>query len=291
MRFELAGTLVRPSPQVITFANGAIFVPKTYLDMGYTNFDVICIGASGGKGGGINTAASGTNIRSSGGAGGGGGLHRVHGLLSALPASCPVVVGSAGVFGKDHSSDPGQTTDGGDGGYSSFNAPTCQASGGKGGKQVQTNSVTDSTLANGGAGGIGGSIVAGGGATGGTAGTPSATGPGVAGTSGNDGGWDGTIGQGGGGGAGGVGLYGTKVTCNAATGGGAGSFDAGDLLVYGPPGLPSIDPASGTPNVMPGGASGAKAAPVTGLPYIYGQSSPVPVANNTGGVVIRLTAF
>ena len=291
MRFELAGTLVRPAPVSLYLANGSEFAPDDYIKQGYTNFDVICIGASGGAGGGINTAGTGTNIRSTGGNGGGGGLHRVQGLLTALPALCPVVVGKSGTIGKDHISDPGQTTDGGDGGYSSFNTTTCVASGGKGGRQVQTNSTTDSTLADGGVGGVGGSNVAGGGAIGGTAGTPTATGPGDPGVDGADGGWDGEIGEGGGGGAGGVGLYGTKVTCNAATAGGAGSFDSGDLQVYGPGGSPSTEASSGASSVTPGRASGAKAAPITGLTDIYGQSSHVAATNNVGLVVIRLTAF
>lgn len=259
--------------------------------MGYTDFDVICIGGGGGMGGGIDTANTGTQIRSYGGAGGGGGLHRVQGLLSALPAICPIVVGAGGSLGTEHSDNVGLTTDGGDGGASSFNGTTCQASGGKGGKRVQSNSLTVTTSANGGEGGLGGRTIAGGGALGGTAGTPSATGPGIAGTAGADGTWFGSIGQGGGGGAGGVGKYGSGgTTCNAATNGGRGSYNPGDTSVYGPGGIPSTDPGSGSANVRPGSASGAKAAPVNGLPTVYGQSKGIRTPSDPGTVIIRLTA-
>ena len=53
-------------------------------------------------GGGIDTANTGTLVRSYGGAGGGGGVHRVLGLLSGLPTSCPVVVGAGGALGTEH---------------------------------------------------------------------------------------------------------------------------------------------------------------------------------------------
>ena len=291
MRFELAGSLVHPDPLVIKFTTNQSFDPKTYLDMGYTNFDVICIGAGGGMGGGINTGNTGTLVRSPGGAGGGGGLHRVQGLLSALPVTCPVVIGSAGALGTEDVSNPAVTTDGGDGGYSSFNTDTCQASGGKGGKRVQSNSVTVPTQANGGDGGLGGQTIAGGGGKGGTAGTPSATGPGVAGINGADGTWDGTIGSGGGGGAGGVGKYGAPpVTCNAGTAGGKGSYNPGDQSVYGPGNPPSTDNPSGAVNVMSGGGGGGKTTPVDGLPYVYGSASSRRIPSSPGAVTIRLTA-
>ena len=292
MRLALAGSLVRPSPLILTLVNNTPFVPADYIDKGYTNFDVICIGGGGGSGGGINTQGTGTLIRSFGGAGGGGGLHRVQGLLSALPASCPVIVGLAGGDGTDQTTDPSLTTDGQDGGYSSFNDTTCQASGGRGGKRVQSNSLTISTDADGGQGGIGGRTLAGGGAIGGLAGTPTATGPGTPGTNGSDGTWNGAIGQGGGGGAGGVGKYGGEgITCNAATNGGKGSYNPGDLSVYGPGAETTDDSVTGSDDIQPGGAGGAKASPVNGLPYIYGRS----VGSNTipsgpGLVVIRLTA-
>lgn len=291
MRFELSGSLIRPDPLTIKFTSNQNFDTAKYIGLGYTDFDVICIGGGGGMGGGINTANTGTLIRSPGGVGGGGGLHRVQGLLSALPVTCPVVVGSGGSLGNEDQTNPAVTTDGGDGGYSSFNTTTCRASGGKGGKRVQSNSATVPTQANGGDGGVGGSITPGGGGKGGTAGTPSATGPGIAGTNGVDGTWDGTVGQGGGGGAGGVGKYGSPpVTCNAGTAGGKGSYNPGDQVVYGP-GSPAVtDNPSGAVNVMGGFAGGGKTAPIDGLPYVYGSSASHRVPSDPGAVSIRLTA-
>src|SRR3954454_18284969 len=126
MRFELAGSLIHPDPVVIKFSTDQAFDKLHYLELGYTHFDVICIGAGGGRGGGIDTVETGTLIRNYGGAGGGGGFHRVQGLLDALPDSCPVVVGAAGAAGTEHASNPTLTTNGGDGGHSSFNDTTCR---------------------------------------------------------------------------------------------------------------------------------------------------------------------
>lgn len=291
MRFELAGSLVHPDPLVIKFNSNQNFDPGKYIAMGYDHFDVICIGGGGGMGGGINTANTGTLIRSTGGAGGGGGLHRVQGLLSALPATCPVVIGSGGSLGVEDTSNPAVTTDGGDGGYSSFNTTTCRASGGKGGKRVQSNSPTVPTQANGGDGGVGNSITPGGGALGGVAGTPTPLGPGIRGTDGVSGTWDGSIGQGGGGGAGGVGRYGSPpITCNEATPGGRGSYNPGDQSVYGPYDDASNDDLSGAVKTMAGGAGGGKTAPVDGLPYVYGSSEGRRIPSDAGIVSIRLTA-
>ena len=282
MRFELAGSLVHPDPLVMRFNNNQNFDVQKYIDLGYTHFDVICIGGGGGRGGGIDTTNA---VRNYGGAGGGGGFHRVRGLLSALPSTCPVVVGIAGILGTEHASNPASTTNGGDAGGSSFNDTTCRASGGKGGIRAQSNSTTVTTGANGGQGGVGNRFIAGGGAAGGLAGTPSATGPGVLGTVGADGTLFQNIGQGGGGGAGGVGKYGSGgTTCNAATTGGRGAFNPGDTSVYGPGDPPGNDPSSGSQSVVPGSASGAKASPINGLPTVYGQSG------YPGTVIIRLTA-
>jgi hypothetical protein len=115
------------------------------------------------------------------------------------------------------------------------------------------------------------------------AGTPSATGPGVAGIAGEDGTIFNNVGKGGGGGAGGVGKY-VGISCNPATAGGRGSYNPGDTSVYGPGGTPQFDGDAGAVNTVPGGASGAKAAPLNGLPTVYGQSSEM------GVVILRLTA-
>ena len=290
MRFELAGSLVRPDPLVIRYDTNQTFDTPTYIELGYTHFEVICIGGGGGTGGGIDTANTGTLIRSVGGAGGGGGFHRVRGLLSALPTSCPVVVGAGGALGTEHASNPALTTDGGDGGASSFNGTTCRASGGKGGKRVQSNSATITTQAHGGEGGAGNRVIAGGGAAGGLAGTPAhPPNPYVAGTAGADGTLFNNIGKGGGGGSGGVGEYGASLPDIPATAGGRGAYNPGDTSVYGPGGSPAQGPVSGIQNIMPGGASGAKASPLNGLPTVYGQSTGTWVVGKPGVVVVRLT--
>lgn len=278
MRIELAGSLVHPDPLVIT-SKGENFDTAKYLNLGFTHFEVICIGGGGGAGGGVDNWAAG-QFRASGGAGGGGGFHRVRGLLSALPAVCPVVVGGGGAPGTV-SGNPALTTDGGDGAASTFNTNTCRASGGKGGKRAQSNSNTVNPQSNGGDGGVGNRTTAGGGAAGGLSGTPGAGGPSVAGTPGQDGTFFPDIGKGGGGGAGGYSTYNGPLNL-PATAGGRGSYNPGDTSVYGP-GLPPVADIAG-------GASGAKAAPLNGLPTVYGQSSTSPWWGWVGAVIIRLTA-
>jgi hypothetical protein len=288
MRLELAGSFNQPPPLAVKLLNGVPFIPQQYIDQGYTDYEVIVIGAAGGAGGGIDTQNTGTLIRSFGGAGGGGGLHRVRGLLVGLPGSVPVVVGVGGAQGTDHVSDPNLTTDGADGGYSAF-GDIAMASGGKGGKAVQTNSLTASTVATGGQGGIGGRTLAGGGANGGVAGTPTATGPGTAGTAGDYGDYDGVVGEGGGGGAGGVGTY-SGVTANAATSGGGGSYSFADASVYALGPAPATDTGhSGAANILPGGAGGARATPLNQLPTAYGRSLGGGARGEDGYVVVRLT--
>jgi hypothetical protein len=287
MRLELAGSLIRPEPLVLTFAAAATFDTLSYIEKEYTHFDVICIGGGGGIGGGIETGGGGTGIRNFGGAGGGGGFHRVRGLLSALPDTCPIVVGAGGAKGTSSVSDLGAVSDGGSGGTSSFNTDTCRASGGIGGKRVQSNSTTVTTQAHGGAGGVGNRLLPGGGAPGGTAGTPSPTGPGTEGTPGTDGTFINNVGKGGGGGAGGVGKYTGDVTCNAATAGGRGAYNPADTSVFGPGGSPEDDEA---PNIRPGFAGGAKGSPLNGLPYLYGQSKNDEINSDPGIVIIRLTS-
>ena len=108
-----------------------------------------------------------------------------------------------------------------------------------------------------------------------------------------DAGQDGTlfndIGKGGGGGAGRLDKYGA-ITCNAATAGGRGAYNPGDTSVYRPGDIPGNDAASGAANIIPGGASGAKASPLNGLPTVYGQSQGIRAAGLPGVVILRLTA-
>jgi hypothetical protein len=280
---------VVPSPVVMTLTDSQTIQMGDYLDAGYTNFDVICIGAGGGSGGGIDTENTGTFARSYGGAGGGGGIHRVAGLISGLPYSVDVVVGEGGAKGTDDISNPANTTAGVDGGASTFGGTVCRASGGKGGVRVQANSLTSSSLANGGDGGIGGQTTAGGGAAGGTSGIPTSTGPGTAGTAGTDGLWDGSIGEGGGGGGGGVGKYTGSVTCVTATNGGRGAYNPSDLSAYANGGYPTTDPDAGSLSTVPGKGGGAKASLLNNSPTVHGsggENGP----GNPGIVVILITA-
>jgi hypothetical protein len=88
-----------------------------------------------------------------------------------------------------------------------------------------------------------------------------------------------------------VGKYGSGgVMLNAGTAGGRGSYNPGDTSVYGPGDTPKTDPNSGTVLIIPGGASGAKAAPLNGLPTVYGQSKSARAIGSPGVVVLRLTA-
>jgi hypothetical protein len=303
MRFELAGRMSgggvpsnpgspsNPVPLVISFTANATFSPKTYLDLGYTDFEVICIGGGGGPGGGYKVSDASHVWNYWGGSGGGGGCHRVRGLLSVLPGACPIVVGAGGAPGYFGSAF-GSITDGQDGGVSTFNTNTCQASGGKGGSRVTGYDPGGYgvTGGGGGAGGKGGTAVAGGGGAGG------ATGGSIAGA---DGAWDGSIGTGGGGGQGGYYNYGLaspgyQVSAIAGKGG-AGSWNSGDQSVYSPGynpvqdvGVPPGGIASST--IVPGIAGGAKATPLNGLPDIYGGSGPADVFQ-TGGVGARFSGM
>lgn len=205
MRLALSGYGGPTSPMVLSLQNGVPFVKADYVAQGFTNYTVYCIGASGGRGGDARYENANANLWRFyyGGGGGGGGLHKVSGLLSSLPASCPVVVGTKGADGANGGTNPAASTDGSDGGASSFNTNTAKASGGKGGKRVFSVTLTESSGANGGVGGIGGTTVAGGGVAGGVAGTLDSSGnmsvansPGAVGT------FNGITGSGGGGGAG-----------------------------------------------------------------------------------------
>jgi hypothetical protein len=122
-------------PLVLQLTDGEPFLPAPYVELGYTNYEVWCVGAAGGQGGngGGNPwpahyfdppndgqdrnyvfsfqlswpyyfVGSTThyhdpyldNTRLWGGGGGGGGLEVVSGLLLLLPDECSVVVGEAG---------------------------------------------------------------------------------------------------------------------------------------------------------------------------------------------------
>jgi len=193
---ENAMTLVLP--------DGYIFNKADFIALGFTHYEVMCVGAAGGRGGKSNFSYSGYNstweVFSMGGAGGGGGLEVVSGPLSELPDTCAVEVGVPGTDGADGvysygaygGSDGAGALDRGDpgtdGGPSTFGDDICQASGGKGGGAPPANNnkaassgnnamreVWDGTTwvsearagGDGGQGGKGGQTAAGGGAEGG----------------------------------------------------------------------------------------------------------------------------
>lgn len=193
-------------PVLLLPADGDIFTAEDYMSLGYTNYEVWCVGAVGGRGGRYRSMQLGPTV--SGGAGGGGGLHRVVGLLADLPDTVLVDIGQAGADGSEASTGwpmspvmsggsiatplvlnptPGYVspTPGGDGGASSF-GDICRASGGKGGDVARQGpwyrypssgsadygfwqvSVTDrATPGDGGEGGLGDRLIAGGGGAGG----------------------------------------------------------------------------------------------------------------------------
>lgn len=194
-------------PVVLLPEDGEVFVPEDYISLGYTNFEVLCIGAVGGRGGLFKSMR--LDPTYSGGAGGGGGLHRVVGLLADLPDTVLVAIGQPGADGQDASDGwpmtpvldgsgnpatplslyptPGYVlaTPGGDGGASSF-GDICRASGGKGGDVARqgpwlrfpSDGPTDYELwqvsvngraipGDGGEGGLGDRLTAGGGGAGG----------------------------------------------------------------------------------------------------------------------------
>jgi len=194
-----------PDPLVLKYYTDDVFHPLEYLAMGYNHFDVMCIGAAGGRGGRVKqvvpTSAThwvfpppydllyfnALRYLFPGGPGGGG-VHRVQGRLILLPTECPVVVGQPGADAANlERTEAYQGAGfnwpsiafpvGGDGGHSSFGDTVCRASGGDGGGKYGIA---------GGHGGIGNSLTPGGG-----------------GNQVTDGTWDGKIGGGGGGGEGG----------------------------------------------------------------------------------------
>lgn len=288
MRLELSGSIIHPEPLVLTFNSNQDFDTLHYIGLEYTHFEVICIGGGGGSGGGgVTMTFEANTFKFYGGAGGGGGFHRVRGLLTALPNTCPVVVGEGGAVGTNHATNPTLTTDGHWGGISKFNDTTCRASGGNGGKRV-SESFSTAVSGDGGDGGTGNSLSSGGGGIGGIAGDSGGSDP--SGTPGQDGSLVNNIGKGGGGGAGGVDISGGFTLISYGTSGGRGSYNPSDTSVYGPGGSPSDDPVAGLVSIFPGGGGGAKASPLNGLPFIYGQSQGKYLVGDPGVVILRLTA-
>ncbi len=284
MRIAFAGSLVRLNPLVLVYDADAVFSKAAYVTAGYKNFEAIAIGGGGGRGGNyhgkdFNDATK--TLMIYGGMGGGGGFHRIKGVLSALPSSVNVVVGSAGTQGTDRLTDATveydiPTTNGGNGGNSHFNNPACIASGGKGGKRVYTATIDIDPACDGGEGGEGNSSAAGGGGIGAVAGTLTtpAEDPGV-------GSLVGGIGNGGGGGAGGLGVMAPVVTTRIqSTKGEKGAYNPSDQSVFDVGGPIGLDTGL---QIIPGWGGGARVTPLNGSSRAYGRSGV------TGVVVLRLT--
>lgn len=298
---------------LLSLPDGVDFDKSLYVDLGFINYEVLCVGAVGGRGGSFADLQPGTGAYyvSYGGAGGGGGLHRILGLLADLPTLSPVVVGAAGSDGSDGEYDSFAGTydhpdDGTDGGYSSFNGTDCQASGGTGGKGTDVFHLASSFggTANqlytpggwGGEGGVGGSITPGGGGAGGYFDTIVPGGvidyPIGYHTDDHlpiDGPWDSAIGQGGGGGFGSTYVSndwnpGYPTYAKAAQSGSKGSFSFGDTAYYGPGQATTTDigPFFGHEMTVPGSGGGAK-------PRSRRAGSHTPGYSPAGIVLIRLT--
>ncbi|HMS83612.1 MAG TPA: hypothetical protein PKD12_08180 [Nitrospira sp.] len=275
MRLTLEGTTPVLDPIVLNLPTGN-FAKAEFVALGYTDFDVICIGAAGGVGGGIYSPGASPQNAIQGGSPGGGGIHRVQGLLSALGALTPVVIGAAGVDQPNNATNSvSGLANGTDGGATTFDGTRCRASGGKGGKSPTSYSPAGGN--SGGDGGIGNSTTAGGGALGSTA----------VGTPGADGTWDGTIGKGGGGGKGGNGIINTGVLTNAATPGGKGAYNSLNLAVMGLAGAVGPMLVNAFPNILGGFGGGAKATPINGSDAVYGTR--VPGGFAFGACFIKLT--
>lgn len=303
-------------PLTLNFTEDGTFDKQAYLEMGYTHYEVWCIGAAGGRGGGQwgphELHYSTLNTISHGGAGGGGGLHYVLGELDGLPeGDIEVEVGTPGTDGFTRGPlDEDPPTAGTDGGHSAFVSDISEyprASGGKGGEATR-NIGGEATEDNrdparnpggiGGEGGIGGSITPGGGAAGGDTtlewvGLDPLFDPHIVGSNvipAGDGTWDlEHIGQGGGGGVGGAYIprpvdeaegFNRSTVIHVAGHGGVGSFSYGDTSYYGAKGTRENDP-TGWP-IIPGGGGGAK----VGL-LKYGSLASGYSPN--GAVIVRLT--
>ena len=278
MRIGFSGYSGPLPPIVLELTGDVPFVPGEYIDLGYTNYDVMCIGGAGGHGGGVDDTSGESGFhRALGGAGGGGGAHRVQGVLSGLPSTCVVVLGEAGANAFDiaNIADIDDLEPGMPGGLSSFNDTTCRAAGGGGGQPVL---AVDTLGGIGGYGGLGDTVSPGTGAA-------PETGLGLL-----NGGWDGTIGSGGAGGRGGSGSYTDYGVFYEGTVSSRGSYSAEDPSFYGYAAGPrdEIHDGGSFSHIVPGEGGGARATLLTGRMYVYGSKYGDNVSGD-GGVIVRLT--
>lgn len=264
MRLTLGGNMVTP---LVLMLNRWYFDKTEYVEQGYTNFDVMCIGAAGGYGGGLAVPTSTPKVRVYGGAPGGGGVHRMRGLLSQLPIRSDVTVGAPGEDAPDNTTRTLTGLElGEDGGASSFADGLCRASGGKGGGKAQGINY-DSAGGLGGLGGIGNSITAGGGMVDY---------------------WDGSVGSGGRGGNGGSADWDASSAATVATDGARGAYNVDDQSVSGPAGLAGNDPINNQCLIIPGPGGGANINELTGMDAFFGSRAQG--CDPSGLVIIRLTA-
>lgn len=89
-------TQVQPTQFKWTAGEGGFFDKRPYLQVGFRNFDVMLVGAAGGRSGRAGNSSRGFAYPAGGG---GGGSKRVQGLLTDLPTSCAIEVGLKGVNG------------------------------------------------------------------------------------------------------------------------------------------------------------------------------------------------
>lgn len=283
MRLALGGGVGSLEPLVLTLSTGN-FAKAEYVALGYTYYDVLCVGAAGGFGGGLWNPGTVPSDACQGGSPGGGGSHRVQGQLASLASLVPVVVGAAGADAANTNnvrSIAGLVV-GGDGGASTFNTNTCKASGGKGGAvPIVAGSYFAGGL--GGRGGIGNSSVAGGGGLGGTRDGSNNNFPG------SDGTWTGIIGSGGGGGNGGYGFPTAGVASQHGSVGGRGSYNLNDSIFSGFAGAVGPMLINKFPDICGGPGGGAKATDFTGLNTVYGSRAEGCVPD--GLVLVRLTPY
>jgi hypothetical protein len=309
------------SPLTFTFEEDGSFDKTEWEALGFTIFEVMCVGGAGGRASrahyvvGLGQTAP-ALLFTTGGGGGGGGMHIVSGLLSELDDISPIVVGQAGAHAADSPItyndllvDPGDP--GADGGFSTFADDICMASGGKGGEVSPVQASDDPSTSrrpggNGGDGGIGAQTAVGGGASGGVAEEDGSWTV----SQGGQGFWDGIVGEGGGGGVGmtsissGVGGDAAWVpdpltvdiqmlsTDYDSTNGGHGSFSYADSSKHGVRQVKFNDPFYTDYNLYnkrninifrPGGGGGARPTPLAKYGSYADGYSP------NGVVIVRIS--
>lgn len=321
-------SLTPPGPLSRVYMDDDQFVASDYINMGYTTYEVVCIGGGGGisNGGyifvdGVKNSQSGEWYYCGGSGGGGGGYMRVAGSLNSLVAAepIPITVGKASggaspgtAWFKGLRTDwldltASTTLDGQDGQASSF-GDICMASGGKGGKKGINTGTDPFWIMTAGDGGIGGTTVAGGGGKGGQSsrnGGSTYQFPAENGTASISGGAE--IGKGGGGGGAAVVYY--KNT-NPVTFQWIAPWNISGSQVGALGNVGSVGPAFCNPSVSSlqweeyynadeayegGGGGGASIVAITGVQEYHGfgtapYSPFYPASGSNGSVAIRLTA-